>query len=94
MKSHQKYFHLTDTTTGALLPAFVTVSNIESRSSSEVIAGNERVIRPRLSDAAFFFSNDKNTPLHRGRKDWGASFQHKLGTLQTRPTVSPRSHLS
>ena len=32
MKNHQKYFHLTDTTTGALLPAFVTVSNIESRS--------------------------------------------------------------
>ena len=38
------------------------MSNIESRSPSEVISGNERVIRPRLSDAAFFFSNDKNTP--------------------------------
>ena len=82
MKSHQKYFHLTDTTTGALLPAFVTVSNIESRSPSEVIAGNERVIRPRLSDAAFFFSNDKNTPLASRQERLGSVvFQHKLGTL-------------
>ena len=82
MKSHQKYFHLTDTTTGALLPAFVTVSNIESRSPSEVISGNERVIRPRLSDAAFFFSNDKNTPLASRQERLGSVvFQHKLGTL-------------
>ena len=82
MKSHQKYFHLTDATTGSLLPAFVTVSNIQSRSPSEVIAGNERVIRPRLSDAAFFFSNDKNTPLASRQERLGSVvFQHKLGTL-------------
>ena len=61
MKTHQKYFHLTRESDGALLPAFITVSNIDSQQPSEVISGNERVIRPRLSDAAFFFSNDKDT---------------------------------
>ncbi|GIR70109.1 MAG: hypothetical protein CM15mP74_13600 [Halieaceae bacterium] len=94
MKSHQKYFHLTDTTTGALLPAFVTVSNIESRSPSEVIAGNERVIRPRLSDAAFFFSNDKNTPLASRQERLGSVvFQHKLGTLLDKTHRIARSPL-
>ena len=63
MKTHQKYFHITDQETGALLPAFITVANIESQQPSEVIAGNERVIRPRLSDAAFFFANDKQSTL-------------------------------
>ena len=63
MKTHQKYFHLTRDSDGALVPSFITFSNIESQQPDEVISGNERVIRPRLSDAAFFFSNDKQTPL-------------------------------
>ena len=52
------------------------------------------MIRPRLSDAAFFFSNDKNTPLASRQERLGSVvFQHKLGTLLDKPTVSPRSHL-
>ena len=62
MREHQKYFHVVDST-GKLMPHFITVSNIVSADSHQVIAGNERVIRPRLSDAAFFFETDKKTPL-------------------------------
>jgi glycyl-tRNA synthetase beta chain len=81
MKSHQKYFHLTDTR-GALLPAFITVANIDSSDPGAVIAGNERVIRPRLADAAFFFNTDKQTPLaSRVERLAGVVFQQQLGTL-------------
>lgn len=81
MREHQKYFHLLDAT-GQLLPFFITVSNIESRDPITVIKGNEKVIRPRLSDAAFFFETDKKTPLleRRSRLD-SVVFQHKLGSL-------------
>ena len=82
MKTHQKYFHLTDQETGALLPAFITVANIESQQPSEVIAGNERVIRPRLSDAAFFFANDKQSTLSsRQERLSSVIFQRELGSL-------------
>ncbi|MDA7595276.1 glycine--tRNA ligase subunit beta [Luminiphilus sp.] len=82
MKTHQKYFHITDQETGALLPVFITVANIESQQPSEVIAGNQRVIRPRLSDAAFFFANDKQSTLV-SRRDRLSSvvFQRQLGSL-------------
>ncbi len=62
MKEHQKYFHLVDKQ-GKLLPNFITLSNIESTDPAQVVSGNERVIRPRLADAAFFFDTDKKTPL-------------------------------
>ena len=82
MKTHQKYFHITDQETGALLPAFITVANIESQQPSEVIAGNERVIRPRLSDAAFFFANDKQSTLSsRQERLSSVIFQRELGSL-------------
>ncbi|MEH6580643.1 MAG: glycine--tRNA ligase subunit beta [Halioglobus sp.] len=81
MKEHQKYFHLVDDK-GTLKPNFITVSNIESTDPSQVIKGNERVIRPRLSDAAFFFETDKQTPLaERVEKLKSIVFQQKLGTL-------------
>ncbi len=81
MKEHQKYFHLVDSQ-GNLKPNFITLSNIESRDPAQVIAGNERVIRPRLSDAAFFFETDKKTPLaDRVEKLESIVFQQKLGTL-------------
>ena len=48
---------------GTLLPAFITVSNIESRDPAKVRAGNERVVRPRLADAAFFWEQDRKQPL-------------------------------
>ncbi|MGB1639712.1 MAG: glycine--tRNA ligase subunit beta, partial [Pseudohongiellaceae bacterium] len=57
MKSHQKCFHLADAE-GRLLPKFVAISNLESKDPQQVITGNERVIRPRLADAQFFFDTD------------------------------------
>lgn len=81
MKEHQKYFHVVDEN-GKLLPHFITLSNIESKDPAQVIAGNERVIRPRLADAAFFFETDKKTPLaDRVAKLENIVFQQKLGTL-------------
>ena len=62
MQEHQRYFPVRDTH-GALMPWFITVSNIESRDPSQVIAGNERVVRPRLTDAAFFYRTDRQQPL-------------------------------
>ena len=62
MKEHQKYFHVVDQN-GQLLPNFITVSNIASKDPAQVIAGNERVIRPRLADAAFFWDTDRKQPL-------------------------------
>lgn len=61
MKEHQKYFHVEHN--GQLLPNFITVANIESKDPAQVIEGNERVIRPRLSDAAFFWDTDRKQPL-------------------------------
>ncbi len=82
MKEHQKYFHLVDDN-GALKPNFITLSNIESKDPIQVIAGNERVIRPRLSDAAFFFATDKKTPLADRVEALGnIVFQQQLGTLR------------
>ena len=81
MKEHQKYFHLVDTDE-RLLPRFITIANIESRCPNTIIEGNEKVIRPRLSDAAFFFESDKATPLaDRGERLEGIVFQQKLGTV-------------
>ena len=81
MKANQKYFHLLDEQDN-LIPAFITVSNIESRDPRQVIEGNERVIRPRLADAAFFFETDRKSPLAARIKSLeSVVFQQKLGTL-------------
>ncbi len=81
MKEHQKYFHVVDAD-GQLLPQFITVANIDSRDAKKVIAGNEKVIRPRLSDAAFFYKTDKNTTLEQRCETLkNVVFQAKLGTL-------------
>ncbi len=81
MKEHQKYFHLVDQQQN-LLPYFITVSNIESKDPAQVIDGNERVIRPRLADAAFFFETDKKTTLEGKREQLKKIvFQAKLGTI-------------
>ena len=80
MKEHQRYFHLVDSG-GSLLPRFITVSNIESLDSSQVIAGNERVIKPRLADAAFFFGQDTRTSMERKlTRLESVVFQADLGT--------------
>ncbi len=81
MKLHQKYFHLKDKQ-GRMLPYFITVSNIESRDPDVVRAGNERVIRPRLSDAMFFWNQDRNRRLDARIDELGqVVFQRGLGTL-------------
>jgi glycyl-tRNA synthetase beta chain len=81
MKQHQKYFHVVDAN-GALMPHFITVANIESSDPQKVVAGNERVIRPRLSDAAFFFAQDKQQTLQARRERLRSIvFQTELGSI-------------
>ena len=84
MKSHQKCFYVLNEKK-ELLPYFVTVSNIRSNDPSQVIKGNERVIRPRLADAKFFYETDKQTSLE-SRLDQlkKVVFQKKLGTVYDR----------
>ena len=62
MREHQRYFPVLDGK-GQLLPYFITVRNGGERNLDGVAAGNERVLRARLSDAAFFFNEDKKRPL-------------------------------
>jgi len=81
MKEHQKYFHLVDENQ-QLLPFFITIANIVSADPAQVIDGNERVIRPRLADAAFFFETDKKTTLQAQRERLKTIvFQAKLGSI-------------
>lgn len=81
MKEHQKYFHMVDSK-GALMPHFITVSNIQSKDPAAVIAGNEKVIRPRLADAQFFFETDKKTTLDARRENLNTVvFQKDLGSV-------------
>jgi glycyl-tRNA synthetase beta chain len=81
MKGHQKFFPVRDAA-GALLPCFVTVANIESRDPAQVVAGNQRVIRPRLSDAAFFYAQDRQTTLAARRERLrSVVFQTDLGSV-------------
>jgi glycyl-tRNA synthetase beta chain len=62
LQDHQRYFPVQGAG-GALLPAFITIANVESTDPAAVRAGNERVVRPRLADAAFFWSQDRRAPL-------------------------------
>ena len=81
MKSHQKCFYLVDAN-NKLLPKFVAISNIISKDPAQVIKGNERVIRPRLADARFFFEKDKESTLASRMEPLGAIvFQDKLGSV-------------
>ncbi len=81
MQDHQKFFPVMNEA-GKLLPHFITVANIESREPQQVRAGNERVIRPRLEDAAFFWDQDrKQTLASRAAQLHGVTFQQKLGSL-------------
>jgi len=80
VQDHQRYFAV-EGTDGKLSGWFVTVSNIESRDVSKVREGNERVVRPRLSDAAFFWEQDRKMSLEaHAAKLAGVTFQTKLGT--------------
>nr|VFK66343.1 MAG: glycyl-tRNA synthetase beta chain [Candidatus Kentron sp. UNK]VFK71980.1 MAG: glycyl-tRNA synthetase beta chain [Candidatus Kentron sp. UNK] len=81
MTGHQKYFPVVDHQ-GNPMPNFITVSNIQSSNPEVVRRGNERVIHPRLADAAFFFEADLRRPLaERLTELESVVFQKKLGSL-------------
>jgi glycyl-tRNA synthetase beta chain len=81
MQSNQKYFPL-ENGDGVLQASFIAIANLISRDPAQVRAGNERVIRPRFSDAAFFWSQDNRQPLESFRKRLETVvFQDKLGTV-------------
>jgi glycyl-tRNA synthetase beta chain len=84
LQGHQRYFAL-ENDAGVLLPWFVTVSNLESPEPELVRAGNERVVRPRLADAAFFWEQDRRQPLAQRRAGLDAvTFQAQLGSIGDR----------
>ena len=81
MAQHQKYFHVVDSD-HQLKPLFITVANIASLDPQQVISGNERVIRPRLADAAFFYKTDLKSTLQTRRETLkSVVFQTKLGSI-------------
>ncbi|AEF20000.1 glycine--tRNA ligase subunit beta [Pseudomonas fulva] len=81
MQDNQKYFCLLDAN-GKLLPRFITVANVESKDPSQIISGNEKVVRPRLTDAEFFFKQDKKQPLEAfNQRLANVVFQAQLGTV-------------
>lgn len=81
LQEHQRYFAV-ESADGTLSPWFITVSNIESREPQRVREGNERVVRPRLSDAAFFQQQDRRQPLAASRTALDrVTFQAKLGSV-------------
>jgi glycyl-tRNA synthetase beta chain len=81
LQEHQRYFPLSKPD-GALMSWFITISNIESLDPAQVRAGNERVVRPRLADAAFFWEQDRKQPLAARREALDkVTFQAKLGSV-------------
>ncbi|MGS0692183.1 glycine--tRNA ligase subunit beta [Shewanella sp. 0m-4] len=84
MKGDQKYFPVFDNA-GQLLPNFIFVTNIESKDPQQIISGNEKVVRPRLADAEFFFETDKKESLEaRLASLETVVFQKQLGTIKQR----------
>lgn len=80
MQDNQKYFCLLDEN-GKLKNRFITVANIESSAPQNIVAGNEKVVRPRLTDAEFFFNQDKKSKLeNRNERLKTVVFQAELGT--------------
>ena len=80
MKKHQKYFAVQDPS-GRLMPNFVAVNNTQARKEDVVRKGHERVLRARLSDASFFFREDRKKPLEARLEDLkGVIYQAQLGT--------------
>jgi glycyl-tRNA synthetase beta chain len=81
VETNQRYFTVFDTA-GKLLPSFITISNIESKDVAQVISGNERVVRPRLSDALFFWEQDRKAGLSSlAGKLATTTYQKDLGSL-------------
>ena len=81
LEDHQRYFPV-EGPDGRLLSHFITVANVESRDPAQVVEGNERVVRPRLADAAFFWDQDRKLLKPRARPGLAkVTFQAKLGSL-------------
>ena len=81
MQDNQKYFCLLDAD-GKLLPRFITVANIESKDPAQIVGGNEKVVRPRLTDAEFFFKQDKKHALEdNNQRLANVVFQAQLGSV-------------
>ena len=81
MQDNQKYFCLVDAQ-GKLIARFITVANIDSPSPEKIVAGNEKVVRPRLTDAEFFFKQDKKVTLEsRNERLKTVVFQAELGSV-------------
>jgi len=81
MQDNQKYFCLLDGN-GKLLPRFITVANVESKDPAQIISGNEKVVRPRLTDAEFFFKQDKKQKLETfNQRLANVVFQAQLGSV-------------
>lgn len=81
MQDNQKYFCLLDAN-GKLLPRFITVANVESKDPAQIISGNEKVVRPRLTDAEFFFKQDKKQKLDSfNARLANVVFQAQLGSV-------------
>jgi len=86
MRTHQKYFSLRDPKTGKMAPRFAVVSNmVATDGGREIVAGNERVLRARLSDAKFFWDQDRKRTLESRVDDLrNIVFHAKLGTQYER----------
>jgi glycyl-tRNA synthetase beta chain len=102
MKANQKYFPLLDAN-GKLSNQFLVVSNIRPSDASRVIEGNERVVRPRLADAKFFYDQDRKKPLASHREGLSKVVYHnKLGSQLDRvgrvkslaPQILPSPHIA
>lgn len=84
MKGDQKYFPVYDAA-GKLLPNFIFVANIESKDPQQIISGNEKVVRPRLADAEFFFNTDRKQRLEDNLPRLETVlFQQQLGSLRAK----------
>ena len=73
MRLNQKYFPLFDPASGRLTHRFLIVSNMHTANPVNIVEGNQRVVRPRLADAQFFFNTDRKTPLGRASSSWALS---------------------
>jgi glycyl-tRNA synthetase beta chain len=81
LSGHQRYFPVEDKQ-GNLLPVFAVVANLESKEPGKVRAGNERVVAPRLADAAFFWETDRQTPLSERQEGLqNVVYQKGLGSI-------------
>lgn len=81
MRLNQKYFPLFDPATGRLTHRFLIVSNMHTDNPVNIVEGNQRVVRPRLADAQFFFETDRKIPLAARVEQLGSIVYHnKLGT--------------